>query len=341
MDEYARMYRESVSDPVRFWSRWAKEKLDWFSSWHTTFEWEVEEAQISWFKGGRINACHNCVDRHASGGRANKAAIIWQGDDPDQVRTYTYRQLHREVCRFANVLKSQGVEKGDRVSIYLPMIPELPIAMLACARIGAVHSVVFGGFSPDSLRDRIEDSQCKLLITADGGIRGGKEIPLKENVDQALEPDGPVERVIVVRRTGGEVNMVENRDQWYYELMADVPAGCDAIPVDAEDPLFILYTSGSTGKPKGVLHTTAGYLLYAQATFENVFDHREEDVYWCTADIGWITGHSYIVYGPLAAGATTVMFEGSPTHPRPDRLWEVVEKFGVNIFYTAPTAIRA
>ena len=285
--------------------------------------------------------CSNCLDRHTLGPRKNKAAIIWQGEKEEEVVTLTYQQLLNEVCKFANVLKSKGVQKGDRVSIYMPMVPELAIAMLAIARIGAVHSIVFGGFSSESLRDRINDSNCKVLITADGNHRGGKPVNLKVNADMALEKGGPVESVIVVKRSGSEVEMVEGRDFWYHEEMAKASLFCEPTWMDAEDPLFILYTSGSTGKPKGVLHTTGGYLVFAAMTHKYIFDIHEEDTYWCTADIGWITGHSYIVYGPLCNGTTTLMFEGIPTYPQPDRFWQIVEKFKVSIFYTAPTAIRS
>jgi len=341
MEEYLRIYEESIADPPAYWERKAKEDLDWFSPWDTVFEWDKEEVRFTWFKGGKLNASYNCLDRHARGWRRNKAAIIWQGEPYEDVRIFTYQQLLYEVSKFANVLKKHGVKKGDRVSIYLPMIPELTIAMLACARIGAIHSIVFGGFSAESLRDRINDSACSILITSDGSFRSGKLIPLKSNADIALQGDSPVERVIVVKRTGVSVEMKEGRDVWWHQEMADASSVCEPEEMDAEDPLFILYTSGSTGKPKGVLHTTAGYLLFTTVTFKNIFDYHEEDTYWCTADIGWITGHSYIVYGPLSAGATSIMFEGVPTYPEVDRFWEIVEKFRVNIFYTAPTAIRA
>jgi len=341
MEEYLKMYEESIRDPEAFWEKMAEKELDWFEPWETVFEWDKEEARFSWFKGGKLNASYNCLDRHVKTWRKNKAAIIWQGEPQEDVRILTYQQLLHEVCKFANVLKKYGVKKGDRVSIYLPMIPELPIAMLACARIGAIHSVVFGGFSAESLRDRINDSDCSVLITSDGSFRSGKLIPLKSNADIALQGDTPVEKVIVVKRTGITVEMKEGRDVWWHEEMAGASPKCEPEVMDAEDPLFILYTSGSTGKPKGVLHTTGGYMLYTTTTFKYIFDYHEEDTYWCTADIGWITGHSYIVYGLLSAGATTLMFEGVPTYPKPDRYWEIVEKFGVNIFYTAPTAIRA
>ena len=341
MKEYLDIYGKSITDPEAFWEMKAREELEWTSPWESTFEWDVDDARFTWFRGGKLNAAYNCLDRHASGERKDKTAIIWQGESSDDVRTFTYLELLEEVCRFSNVLKGMGVAKGDRVSIYLPMIPELAIAMLACARIGAVHNIVFGGFSPDSLRDRIDDSDCSLMITSDGSFRNGKVIPLKSNADEALTGETPVKKVIVVRRTGTPVEMVEGRDLWWHEEMSGMSSTCEPESMDAEDPLFILYTSGSTGKPKGVLHTTGGYMLFATTTFRYVFDYHEEDIYWCTADIGWITGHSYIVYGPLSAGATTIMFEGIPTYPRMDRFWEIVEKYGVNIFYTAPTAIRA
>lgn len=340
IEKYNQMYKESIENPEAFWEKWAKE-IDWISPWTKIFEWDAENVKIEWFKGAKLNASYNCLDRHVKTWRKNKAAIIWQGEPENDVRVFTYQQLMTEVCKFANVLKARGIKKGDRVAIYLPMIPELPIAMLACARIGAVHSVVFGGFSSESLKDRIRDSRCKMLITADGTYRGGKLVALKANGDLAIAKEDYVESVIIVKRSGIPVEMKEGRDFWWHEVMEDASADCPPEIMDAEDPLFILYTSGSTGKPKGVLHTTGGYLLYVLLTFKWIFDYHEEDTYWCTADIGWITGHSYIVYGPLAAGATTVMFEGIPTYPQVDRYWRIVEKFRVNIFYTAPTAIRA
>jgi acetyl-CoA synthetase len=340
MQMYEQMYKESISNPPAFWEKWAKE-LDWVRPWETVFDWNVKEAKFTWFKGGKLNVSYNCLDRHCRGARKNKAALIWQGEPEEDVRIFTYQQLLYEVCRFANVLKKKGIKKGDRVSIYLPMIPELPIAMLACARIGAIHSIVFGGFSSESLRDRIADSTCRLLITSDGSYRSGKLVPLKSNADVALQKGTSVESVIVVKRTGASVEMKEGRDSWWHEEVEKVPSVCEPEVMDAEDPLFILYTSGSTGKPKGVLHTTGGYLLFVMLTFRWIFDYKEEDTFWCTADIGWITGHSYIVYGPLAEGATTLMFEGVPTYPQVDRFWKIVEKFKVDIFYTAPTALRS
>lgn len=343
LEEYKEIYKRSIEDPEGFWSEKAEELVTWYKKWDKVLEYSfVDNIFIKWFIGGKLNACYNCVDRHLDGPRKNKAAIIWEGDD-GSVRTLTYFQLFKEVNRFAQVLKNHGVQKGDRVAIYLPMIPELPIAMLACARIGAIHSVVFGGFSSQSLRDRINDCSAKLLITADEGIRGGRFVPLKANSDEALLEAPSVKSVIVVKRSAGDVNMEPGRDFWWHEEMEKVPYDTYVEPevMDSEDPLFILYTSGSTGKPKGVVHTTGGYLVMAGLTFKWVFDYKEEDVYFCTADIGWITGHSYVVYGPLSQGATSLMFEGVPTYPKPDRYWQIVEKHGVNQFYTAPTAIRA
>lgn len=341
MDEYKKEYERSINDPEGYWAEKAEE-LDWIEKWDTVRSYDFNEALVAWFKGGRLNASANCLDRHLKNGRKDKTALIWEADSENESKTYTYEELHREVNRFALVLKANGVRKGDGVAIYLPMIPELPIAMLACARIGAVHSIVFGGFSADSLKNRIEDSTPQTLITADGGYRGGKVVHLKATADEAVAGTS-IKKVIVVKRTGDDVSMKEGRDVWYEDEMAKQPedAFCEPAIMDAEDPLFILYTSGSTGKPKGVLHTTGGYLLYAMKTFQYIFDYREEDVFWCTADIGWVTGHSYIVYGPLAAGATSVMFEGVPTYPDAGRFWRVVDKYKVNIFYTAPTAIRA
>ncbi len=336
------MYESASTDRLAFWESWA-EKLDWFERWHTVLEWEPPHAK--WFVGGKLNVSYNCLDRHLDGPRRNKAALIWEGE-PGDVRVYTYWSLHREVCQFANALKDLGVEKGDRVAIYLPMIPEAAIAMLACTRIGAPHSVVFGGFSPESLADRINDASAKVLITADGGYRRGGIIPLKVNADKALESCTTIENVVVVARGGDlteEVDpaMVADRDHWYHELVASASADCPPEVMDAEDLLYILYTSGTTGKPKGVVHTTGGYLTQVAATTQCVFDLKEDDVYWCTADVGWVTGHSYIVYGPLANGATALMYEGGPDWPEKDRFWDICETYGVTIFYTAPTAIRA
>jgi len=339
---YREMYERSLRDPEGFWAEQAKEFLTWFKPWNKVSDWsyDAKNLYIRWFEGGKLNASYNCLDRHLEK-RGDQIAILWEGDDPKEDRKVTYRELHREVCKFANVLKSRGVKKGDRVCIYMPMIPETAAAMLACARIGAIHSVVFGGFSPESLKDRILDSDCRVVITADEGVRGGKKIPLKANTDAALAHCPNVHTVIVVKRTGGDIPWNAARDVWYHELMANASADCPPEEMDAEDPLFILYTSGSTGKPKGVLHTTGGYLLFVAMTHKYVFDYHDGDIYWCTADVGWVTGHSYIVYGPLANGAITMMFEGVPNYPSPSRFWEVVDKHKVNIFYTAPTAIRA
>ncbi len=336
MGEYKKIYEASIKDPASFWAKKADE-LSWFSKWDKVYSWDIENVVCKWFEGGKLNASYNCLDRHLTE-RGERIAILWEGDG-GETASYTYRQLYTEVCKFANVLKNKGIKKGDRVAIYLPMIPQLVISMLACARIGAIHSVVFAGFSADSLRDRIKDSSCKMVITADCGMRAGKSIPLKESVDKAL--NDTVEKVIVYDRTGTGINMKNGRDSWWHEEMERTSEKCEPEVMDAEDALFILYTSGSTGKPKGVLHTTGGYLLYTMQTFKWIFDYRKEDLYWCTADIGWITGHSYIVYGPLASGATSLMFEGVPNYPKPDRFWELVEKYKVTIFYTAPTAIRA
>jgi len=339
--QYEELYKRSVSDPDGFWKE-QSQRLDWIKAptriKNTSFAYP--DVSIKWFEDGVLNVTTNCLDRHLTT-RGDQVAIIWEGDDPSQSKKITYKELHAEVCRFANVLKAQGVKKGDRVTIYMPMIPETAYAMLACARIGAVHSVIFGGFSPDSIANRIVDCSSTIVITADEGRRGGKAIPLKKNVDEALTKASIVDTVIVVRCTGGAVDMQAGRDVWYHEAAASASTDCPAEPMNAEDPLFILYTSGSTGKPKGVLHTTGGYLLWVSLTHEVTFDYRDGDIYWCTADVGWVTGHSYIVYGPLANGATTLMFEGVPSYPDASRFWQVVEKHKVNIFYTAPTAIRA
>ncbi|MFC1985923.1 acetate--CoA ligase [Chloroflexota bacterium] len=341
LDDYKKIYQKSVDDPEGFWGELA-EQLDWYKKWDKVLVEDFEEAEHQWFVGGKLNVSYNCVDRHLKTWRKNKAALIWEGDIGDS-KVLTYQQLYYEVCKFANVLKKLGVKRGDRVAIYLPMIPELPIAMLACARIGAIHSVVFGGFSAEALRDRILDCGATMLICADGYYRGGRVIRSKDNADKALEECPDVKTTIVVKRANIGVNMQPGRDRWWQDEMTkeDIKPYCEPEVMDAEDPLFILYTSGSTGKPKGVLHTQAGYLLYTYQTFKWIFDAKEEDTYWCTADIGWVTGHSYIVYGPLAFGATNLMFEGIPTYPHPDRFWDIVEKYRVNIFYTAPTAIRA
>jgi acetyl-CoA synthetase len=334
------IYARAAADPESFWAGWA-ERLEWFEPWRQVLQWEAPHAQ--WFVGGRLNAAHNCLDRHLTSWRRNKAALIWEGE-PGDVRTYTYWDLHREVSKFANVLKSLGVAKGDRVAIYLPMIPEAAIAMLACARIGAPHSVVFGGFSADSLRDRINDAEAKVLVTADGGFRRGRVVALKEMADRALEETPGIEHVVVVRRGAGlhaPAHMKAGRDAWYDDLMEDADPVCPAESMDAEDVLYILYTSGTTGKPKGVVHTTGGYMTQVTATTNLVFDLKEDDVYWCTADVGWVTGHSYIVYGPLSNGATVVMYEGAPDWPDRGRFWQLIQKYGITIMYTAPTAIRA
>ena len=339
-DEYERLYKESLDNSEEFWSKQAKEYLEWVSPWQQTCEGDLNKGEVSWFIDGKINASQNCIDRHLEK-RANQVAIIWEGDDPSISKSITYQELHESVCRFANALKERGVKKGDRVCIYMPMIPEAAYAMLACARIGAIHSVVFGGFSPDSLKDRILDSDCQTVITADEGLRGAKKIPLKQNVDEALIDCPNVHTVFVVNRTGADVNWVNYRDVSYQEMVSSMNPDCAPEIMDSEDPLFILYTSGSTGKPKGVLHTTAGYLLQTTMSHKLIFDYHEGEIFWCTADVGWVTGHSYIVYGPLSNGATTLMFEGIPTYPNPSRFWEVVDKHQVNIFYTAPTALRA
>jgi acetyl-CoA synthetase len=337
LDQYRRMYRESIRQPAKFWTREASE-LVWRARWKKVLEWKAPFAK--WFVGGKLNISENCLDRHLTGPRRNKAAIIWEGEPGDK-RTLTYQQLHREVCRFANVLKRSDIKKGDRVIIYLPNIPETAIAMLACARTGAVHSVVFGGFSADSIRDRIIDSGAVAVVTADGAYRRGGVVPLKKNVDDALRNSTSIKRVIVFRRAGNDVHMEEGRDVWWHRELEYVDANCPPTPLDSEHPLYLLYTSGSTGKPKGILHTTGGYLVGVYSTTKYIFDIRDEDIFWCTADVGWVTGHSYIVYGPLANGATTVMYEGAPNWPEPDRFWKIIEEYRVNVLYTAPTAIRA
>jgi len=347
LDQYRAMYERSIQDPEGFWSEIA-DGFHWKEKWTKVREWDFKnEIFIRWFIGGKTNITYNCLDRHLAA-RGDQTAIIWEGNEPGEEARLTYRELHREVCKFANVLKAQGVRKGDRVSIYMPMARELAVAMLACARIGAVHSIVFGGFSAESLADRIVDSQCKLLITADGAFRGTKAIPLKANADEAMDitahRHSPISTCIVLQRAGSEkipVNMKSGRDHWWHDLMAGASPECEPEWMDAEDPLFILYTSGSTGKPKGVLHTTGGYMIHAATTFRHVFDYHDGDIYWCTADIGWVTGHSYVVYGPLCNGATTIMFEGIPVYPDAGRFWDIVDKYKVKQFYTAPTAIRA
>ena len=341
-ETYQDMYARSVNDPEGFWAEQAEKQVDWFQKWDTVLEWDFHTADIKWFLGGKLNVSYNCLDRHVQAGAGDQTALIWQGNNQDESQTFSYTELLDRVCRFANALRALGVKKGDRVCIYMQMIPELPVAMLACTRIGAVHSIVFGAFSPDSLRDRIQDSECKLLITQDTGLRGAKnDIPMKTNADTAVAECPSIEHVVVVRRTGHEVPMQAGRDVWWHEQVATRPTTCEPEAMDAEDPLFILYTSGSTGKPKGVLHTTGGYLVYASLTHRYVFDYRPGDIYWCTADIGWVTGHSYIVYGPMANRATTMMFEGVPNYPDFGRFWQIVEQHKVNIFYTAPTALRA
>ena len=337
--DYERLYRQSIEQPDQFWTEQAK-RLDWVSPWSAIQECDIRTGKAVWFKDAKLNVSYNCLDRHLAK-HGDQPAIIWEGDDTNRSATLSYRQVHQQVCRLANVLKQRGVKKGDRVCIYMPMIPEAAFAMLACTRIGAIHSVVFGGFSPDALRDRILDADCRTVITADEGVRGGKTVALKQNVDKALASCPNVNSVVVVKRTGGQVEWNDKRDLWYHDAIAQVSDDCPPEPMDAEDPLFILYTSGSTGKPKGVLHSTAGYLLQAAMTFKVVFDYREGEVFWCSADVGWVTGHSYIVYGPLANGATSVMFEGVPNYPDASRFWQVVDKHQVNIFYTAPTALRA
>ncbi|WP_273821455.1 acetate--CoA ligase [Pseudomonas asplenii] len=339
-DDYQRLYRQSIDHPDTFWAEQARRFLDWSRPWDTVRQYDLHTGQAQWFGGAQLNVSYNCIDRHLAA-HGDSTALLWEGDNPAESAQITYRKLHHHVCRLANVLKQRGVKKGDRVCIYMPMIPEAVYAMLACTRIGAIHSVVFGGFSPDALRDRILDAGCQTVITADEGVRGGKYIPLKENVDKALRSCPEVGSVLVVQRTQSPVPWLEGRDLWYHDAVHGASDDCPPEPMDAEDPLFILYTSGSTGKPKGVLHTTGGYLLQAAMTFKHVFDYRQGEVFWCTADVGWVTGHSYIVYGPLANGATSLIYEGVPNYPDSSRFWQVVDKHQVNIFYTAPTAIRA
>ena len=339
-DSFHKLYQQSIDSPQEFWTKQAEELLHWHEPWQSVCNSNMEKAEVTWFAGAKLNVAYNCIDKHLEH-RAEQTAIIWEGDDPHEDKTITYRELHSHVCKFSNALKARGVSKGDRVCIYMPMIPEAAYAMLACARIGAVHSVVFGGFSPESIKDRILDSDCRTVITADEGLRGGRTIPLKQNVDAALEQCPDVHTVFVVKRTNADVPWSEGRDLCYHKATEAASSQCEAELMDTEDPLFILYTSGSTGKPKGVLHSTAGYLLGASITHKYVFDYHEGDVYWCTADVGWVTGHSYIIYGPLNNGAITLMFEGVPTYPDASRFWQVIDKHDVNIFYTAPTAIRA
>ena len=338
--QYLDMYQRSIDDSDGFWAEQAEKEIDWFSKWDTVQNIDYHKAQIRWFEGATLNVSYNCLDRHLET-RGDQTAIIWEGDDPGEDKHISYRELHAEVCKFANALKNLGANKGDRICLYMPMVPEAAVAMLACTRIGAIHSVVFGGFSAEALRDRINDSECSILVTADQSIRGGKKVPLKDNADKACEDTPSINHMVVVKRGGEAVEWKDGRDVWYHEAVDSASADCVAEPMGAEDPLFILYTSGSTGKPKGVLHTSGGYILYAAMTHKYVFDYHDGDIYWCTADVGWVTGHSYIVYGPLANGATTMMFEGIPTYPDAGRFWQVVDKHKVNIFYTAPTAIRA
>ncbi len=340
--QYQDMYQRSTRDSDGFWAEQAEKFVTWYKKWDTVSDWSfaASDLHIKWYEGGKLNVSYNCIDRHLAT-KADKVAIIWEGDDPKDDKKITYKELHVQVCKFANVLISRGVKKGDRVCIYMPMIPEAGYAMLACTRIGAVHSVVFGGFSPESLKDRILDSDCRVVITADEGVRGGKKVPLKANTDQALQKCPNVHTVITIQHTSGAINWHKDRDVWYHEAMANAKAQCEPVQMDAEDPMFILYTSGSTGKPKGVLHTTGGYLVYAAMTTKYTFDLNDNDIYWCTADVGWVTGHSYLLYGPLANGFATLFFEGVPNYPDASRFWQVVDKHKVSVFYTAPTAIRA
>ena len=339
-DNYQELYERSISDPNGFWAEQADNFLHWFKKWDKVGEFDFNSGHIRWFEGGKLNAAYNCLDRHLES-RGDQAALIWESDDGSTIKTYTYKELHAEVCKLSNVLRNRGVKKGDRICIYMPMVPEAAIAALSCARIGAIHSIVFGGFSPEALKDRILDSDCQVVITADEGPRGGKNVPLKGNADAAMESCPDVHTCVVVQRTGNAVGMKAGRDIWYHEATSEVSTDCPAEEMDAEDPLYILYTSGSTGKPKGVVHTTAGYLLFVTMTFRYTFDYHEGDVYWCGADIGWVTGHSYIVYGPFSNGATNIMFEGIPTYPDASRFWQMCDRHNVNLFYTAPTAIRA
>ena len=339
--KYEEMYKESISNPIKFWSEHGK-RIDWIKNYEKVrdFSYDQKNLYIKWFEDGTLNASYNCIDRHLKN-NGNKTAIIWEGDNPDEQKSITYNELYKNVCKFANVLKKLGAKKGDRITIYMPMIPEADYAMLACTRIGAIHSVVFGGFSPEALAGRIEDCNSNLIITADEGIRGGKTIPLKQNTDEALKKASSCKKCLVIKRTNGDINWINNRDFWYHELFEEVAETCEPEEMNAEDPMFILYTSGSTGKPKGVMHTTGGYMVYTSITHEYIFDYKPNEVYWCTADVGWVTGHSYIIYGPLSNCATTLMFEGVPNYPTSSRFWEVVDKHKVNIFYTAPTALRA
>ena len=338
---YEEMYKESISNPIKFWGEHGK-RIDWIKNYEKVrdFSYDQKNLYIKWFEDGTLNASYNCIDRHLKN-NGNKTAIIWEGDNPDEQKSITYNELYKNVCKFANVLKKLGAKKGDRITIYMPMIPEAAYAMLACTRIGAIHSVVFGGFSPEALAGRIEDCNSNLIITADEGIRGGKTIPLKQNTDEALKKASSCKKCLVIKRTNGDINWINNRDFWYHELFEEVAETCEPEEMNAEDPMFILYTSGSTGKPKGVMHTTGGYMVYTSITHEYIFDYKPNEVYWCTADVGWVTGHSYIIYGPLSNCATTLMFEGVPNYPTSSRFWEVVDKHKVNIFYTAPTALRA